>query len=146
MTNSLDLSSLRENPDLVRLNLPWPDSRLLPNRKLHWAEKGRATQDSRWTAMILASNQKIIGVATGPDTFDYRPQLPMSACTAHVTFYPPDRRRRDLDNCLRSIKPYWDGMVDAGLLKDDSCIRQISVTMGEPDKHNPRVEIELSEV
>jgi len=129
---TLDLSSLAANPDLVRLNLPWPDSRLLPNRKLHWTLKAAAARNARTVAWAIAYAE------WGHDT--------ITACTAHVTFYPPDKRRRDLDNLLRACKPYWDGMVDAGLLKDDSCIRQISVTMGEPDKHNARVEIELSEV
>jgi Holliday junction resolvase RusA-like endonuclease len=40
--------------------------------------------------------------------------------TADVTFVVPDRRRRDMDNLLAMLKPAWDGLVDAGLLVDDS--------------------------
>ena len=129
---SLDPSIMAGNPDLVRLTLPWPDSRLLPNRKLHWALKATAARNARTTAWAIAYGA------------DWSHQI--SACMARVTFYPPDKRRRDLDNLLRACKPYWDGMVDAGLLVDDSCIKEISVRMGEPDKTNPRVEISLKEV
>ena len=126
---SLDPSIMAGNPDLVRLTLPWPDSRLLPNRKLHWALKATAARNARTTAWAIAYGA------------DWSHQI--SACMARVTFYPPDKRRRDLDNLLRACKPYWDGMVDAGLLVDDSCIKEISVRMGDPDKANPRTEIEL---
>jgi crossover junction endodeoxyribonuclease RusA len=114
----------------MTLTLPWPDSRLLPNRKLHWAIKGRASRQARWIAWAEAFKKT-------------HPRI--KSCTAVVTFHPPDKRRRDLDNLLRACKPYWDGMVDAGLLVDDSCIREISVRMAEPSKDS-RVEIELTEV
>ena len=133
---TLSLSDLQGNPVMVRVVLPWIDSRLLPNRKLHWAEKGRATSEARHTAWAIVMDWR------WHDNY----KTALESCTAHVRFCPPDRRKRDLDNLLRSIKPYFDGIVDTDLLKDDSCIRQISVTMGEPDKHNPRVEIELVEV
>jgi len=32
----------------------------------------------------------------------------------------PDKRRRDWDNLIASTKPYIDGLVHAGVLKDDS--------------------------
>jgi Holliday junction resolvase RusA-like endonuclease len=37
-----------------------------------------------------------------------------------VTFVVPDKRRRDLDNLVSSVKPQMDGIVDAGILRDDS--------------------------
>jgi Holliday junction resolvase RusA-like endonuclease len=36
-----------------------------------------------------------------------------------VVFVVPDKRRRDLDNALASMKAAWDGLVDAGVLVDD---------------------------
>jgi Holliday junction resolvase RusA-like endonuclease len=135
MTISLDPSIMA-----VRLVLPWPDARLLPNRKLHWAVKARATIDARSEARFVSEDWRNLK-ARELNVRIPRPLL--LSCTARVTFYPPDKRRRDLDNLLRACKPYWDGMVDAGLLVDDSCIKEISVRMGEPDKANPRTEIEL---
>lgn len=45
---------------------------------------------------------------------------PLAACTMHVEFVVPDRRRRDLDNLIASTKPLTDGIVEAGVLVDDS--------------------------
>jgi Holliday junction resolvase RusA-like endonuclease len=37
-----------------------------------------------------------------------------------VAFGLPDKRRRDLDNLIASCKPLIDGIVDAGVIVDDS--------------------------
>jgi crossover junction endodeoxyribonuclease RusA len=122
----------------MTLTLPWPSSVLLPNRKLHWAIKGRATSEARAEAWAVGLCERLKHVGTSP-------LFGIAGCTAHVTFHPPDRRRRDLDNLLRSIKPYFDGLTDAKVIIDDSCIKEISVRMAEPSKDS-RVEIELTEV
>ncbi len=127
----------------MTLTLPWIDSRLLPNRKLHWTVKRRATSEARETAWAIATDWKH-GIDGRP--CEKRIHTPLKGCTAVVTFHPPDRRRRDLDNLLRACKPFWDGIVDAGILEDDSCVQLISVRRGELDKANPRTEIEIEEV
>ena len=43
--------------------------------------------------------------------------------------YPPDRRRRDLDNLLKSC---WDSLVHARLMEDDSQIKLLHLEMKEP--------------
>jgi len=45
-----------------------------------------------------------------------------------VRFMLPDGRRRDLDNLIASVKPLLDGIVDAGIIADDStsCILTFS--------------------
>ena len=45
----------------------------------------------------------------------------------HIHFYLGDRRRRDLDNLMGACKPYIDGLVLAGLLRDDGmeCVPRI---------------------
>ncbi len=46
---------------------------------------------------------------------------PLGAVTIEMTHVVPDRRRRDLDNlATAATKPYLDGLVDSGLLSDDS--------------------------
>jgi crossover junction endodeoxyribonuclease RusA len=47
-----------------------------------------------------------------------------------LDFRPPDRRRRDLDNLLASMKAGLDGLADA-LGVDDSRWR-LAIEMGEP--------------
>ncbi|WP_162786781.1 hypothetical protein [Janibacter anophelis] len=35
-------------------------------------------------------------------------------------YEPPDRRRRDEDNLFATLKPLADGLVDAGVVADDT--------------------------
>ena len=48
----------------------------------------------------------------------------------HAEFYPPDRRRRDLDNV--GGKVLLDTLQAAGLFKDDCQIKRIHLEMHEP--------------
>lgn len=45
---------------------------------------------------------------------------PMGRVSATFEFYFPDKRRRDLDNYGFAAKFCLDGLVNAGVLKDDS--------------------------
>ena len=49
------------------------------------------------------------------------------ALTVHL--YPPDRRRRDVDNTLKS---FMDALVHAGAMRDDSQVKILHVEMLEP--------------
>lgn len=44
-----------------------------------------------------------------------------------ITFYPPDRRKRDLDNLPKSL---FDSLTDAGVWKDDSLIQDLRTRWG----------------
>lgn len=46
-----------------------------------------------------------------------------------IEFYPPDRRRRDLDNLLKCM---FDALQHAGVYEDDSQIAKLTAT-----KHHP---------
>ena len=48
----------------------------------------------------------------------------------HAQFYPPDRRRRDLDNV--GGKVLLDTLQAAGLFQDDSQIKRMLLEMHEP--------------
>ncbi len=45
-----------------------------------------------------------------------------------MILYPPDRRVRDLDNCVKSLQ---DALTRAGVWEDDRLIDQLSVARGE---------------
>lgn len=49
--------------------------------------------------------------------------------TMELELYPPDRRRRDLDNAQKGL---WDALAHGGLYGDDSQIRDFACRMGEP--------------
>lgn len=101
------------------VTLPWPDKRLSPNARLHWATKARATKASRnealWAFWAAGARKLKIGA----------PKITM-------TFCPPDRRRRDRDNLIASMKAATDGIADA-LGIDDSKF-ETTYRMGEPVK------------
>ena len=56
--------------------------------------------------------------------------VPEGDLKAILVFYPPDKRKRDLDNLLASMKPSIDGVCEA-LNFDDSRIKEISVSWGK---------------
>src|SRR3990167_5047698 len=56
----------------------------------------------------------------------------------YVDLYPPDKRRRDIDNTL---KPLLDAMTHAGVYLDDSQIRRMEVTFH--DEILSKVNVEL---
>jgi crossover junction endodeoxyribonuclease RusA len=97
---------------MTRIELPWPAKELNPNRR-GWGKgamhrharlaKG-AKELAHWTAIQD-------GWGWGGDT-TWRPHFT-------ITFCPPDRRKRDLDNCIASFKSAQDGIA-AALEIDDS--------------------------
>lgn len=108
--------------------LPWPDKVLSSNARVHWAVKARATKAAREYAWAVTLN------ATGAIKKSW------PGARLALTFNPPDKRRRDEQNCIISAKALIDGIADA-LGIDDSKFR-ISYAMGEPVKGGAvRVEI-----
>lgn len=47
-----------------------------------------------------------------------------------VEFCPPDRRKRDLDNLLKTV---FDGLQHARIVEDDASIKEVHATMASPD-------------
>ena len=89
------------------ISLPWPHKNLNPNSRVHWAQKSKQVKQHRMWAGTLATQEKVkSGVVV----------------TLSFHFYPPDNRRRDLDNMLSMCKAYIDGISDA-LGLDDSEFR-----------------------
>jgi Holliday junction resolvase RusA-like endonuclease len=60
------------------------------------------------------------------------------SASVQATFYFRDKRRRDRDNLLASLKAYFDGLADSGLIANDSGLTHLPVKV-ELDKVNPRV-------
>jgi hypothetical protein len=70
--------------------------------------------------------------------------LPWPRVTAQETYYWPTRRRRDVRNAESSMKAYYDGFVQAGLLADDDIEHLTHLpSRFELDKDNPRVVVVL---
>lgn len=88
------------------LTLPWGTPPLSLNDRIHWSTKSTWTKTLRQTAWALAKQAKI-------------PPLP-KGCQVGLVYEPPDRRRRDEDNLFATLKPLADGLVDAGVVADDT--------------------------
>lgn len=60
-----------------------------------------------------------------------------------LTFYPADKRRKDLSNAAESV---MDILVDTGILKDDNwfVVPILLLSAGSVEKENPRVMIIIS--
>ena len=75
------------------------------NGREHWRKKAHATKEVRASARVLA---KHVGI----------PPLPRVSIELH--YAPRDKRRRDAINLAATIKPLEDGIVDAGVVPDDT--------------------------
>lgn len=63
-------------------------------------------------------------------------------CAATLEFYPPDNRKRDLDNLF---KCFFDA-IKYGLIGDDSEIKIIHATMGAPVPPSGMVHLKLTKI
>lgn len=88
---------------LIRpLILPWPSRDLHPNSRVHWRRRAAAAKAARNEAMVLTR-------AAG---WGFLP-LPEGRLHLWLDFVPPDRRHRDDDGLLASMKSARDGIADA---------------------------------
>jgi len=88
--------------DTITLDLPFPERALNPNNssQFHWGVRHRASQAAKEAGWWLAKES---GHMLDPEK-KYR---------VDMVFYPPDRRKYDLDNMSASMKHYLDGMCQA---------------------------------
>ena len=108
--------------------LPWPVKDLNPNSRLHWSKVAKAKQNYRKVCWALALNAKIKVSKTGDAPIHLR-----------VTFFPPDKRGRDLDNMFAMMKSAFDGIADALKVNDKRFVFTIIVS----HETNNAVKIEL---
>lgn len=87
---------------MSELVLPWPHRDLHPNSRVHWARKAKAIKSARHQAglAVLRSGWQAV-------------PFPAGRLHLWIDFYPPDRRRRDDDGLLASMKAARDGIADA---------------------------------
>lgn len=103
------------------------------NDRDHWAAKARKVKALRHAAHIMARAEKI-------------PAL--THATVALTYIPPRAGRRDVDNLVPSLKALCDGLVDAGIVPDDTpdYMTKHMPTIGTPDaKSLHRFVLEVSD-
>lgn len=70
------------------------------------------------------------------------PKQPLNKATVRLTYYFKTHIRHDPDNY--SGKFILDGLVNAGIITDDSFNNITLLLSGDYDKNNPRTEIEVT--
>ena len=106
-----------------------PDRDLSPNKRLHYMSVYKAKAAAKQVATALA-------LAQG------KPAHPIEKAHITITWVAKDKRRRDIDNLFASMKSYLDGLVEVGLIADDSAMH-VSYTLKyeRGDKDNTIIEV-----
>lgn len=103
-------------PDYL-IRLGWPNRALSPNARID----RRSVTPARKAAKAEGwAEAKRVGATIPADAH------------LEITFYPPNRQRRDLDNLLASLKPHLDGIARAAGVDDEGW--SFTVRKGEPVK------------
>lgn len=87
------------------VRLPYRTPPLSLNSRQHWAAKARVTRQVRQDVLVLLRAARV------------------PACgrvVVQLGYTPRDRRRRDTDNLVATLKAVADGVVDAGVVPDDT--------------------------
>jgi Holliday junction resolvase RusA-like endonuclease len=97
---------------LFRIELPAGMPLLNANGREHWSKRATLVSTIRMTARNLSS---------------HIPRL--DKVKIRAIYYAPNNRRRDMSNLFPSVKSAVDGLVDSGVLKDDSDRYVVSLEM-----------------
>jgi crossover junction endodeoxyribonuclease RusA len=84
-------------------DMGWSRPPLTANQRLHWAARAKLTREIRYAAAVWFH------------TFG-----PVKRCEVSLIWYVTDARRRDADNAFPTLKAACDGIVDAGIVPDDT--------------------------
>lgn len=115
-----------------KVTLPLPHSALSPNARPHHFALSNAKAAAKQGAFLRA--RAALPLGGKPPRWE--------AAEAEAVFYHAQKRGRDGDNALASLKAAYDGIAMAGIVANDKGIRHLPVRF-EIDPANPRVEVTL---
>lgn len=96
--------------------------------RTHWSVGAKMKKEYTDLIMCVCKSQKI---------------KPVEKARIEVTFFEKDMRR-DSDNVYGGLKYILDGMVKAGVLKNDTRkIVKLYINPVELDRQNPRIEVKI---
>lgn len=85
------------------LRFDYPRPPLTANQRMHWRQKAAITADVRHATALLAARLPELG-----------------RCRVTLTWVVTTKHRRDADNLVPTLKAMCDGLVDAGVVEDDT--------------------------
>jgi crossover junction endodeoxyribonuclease RusA len=121
----------RERMKLIIPEIPPSNNKYMGRGTVKGQAFAYQNEKQRWEWLVKAAVKK-------------KPKKPLKKARVQITYFFPDRRRRDPDNY--SGKFLLDGLTRAGIIEDDSFSNIQLELRGECDRKNPRTEIELEEL
>ena len=113
--------------------VPWPHQYLSPNSRVNWAAKYQVSIRARKMGCLLAKEIFGCGFFAKPKGNRISVRLITHAC---------DKRHRDEDNIIASLKSWLDGIAD-GIHVDDAAFHFLPLEVGST-KRPPDIEIWLT--
>lgn len=114
---------------VATIRTPWP-----PSVNHYWASSG----SKRYLSAAARSYRDAVWVAVRAAGFPRFGQRPVEV---RVVAYPPDNRRRDIDNLLKAV---LDALAHAKVYADDSQIYTLRIERG-PVVDGGALEVEVKE-
>lgn len=114
---------------VVTIRTPWP-----PSVNHYWSSSG----SKRYLSTAARSYRDAVWVAVRAAGFPRFGQRPVEV---RVVAYPPDHRRRDIDNLLKAV---LDALAHAKVYEDDSQIYTLRIERG-PVVDGGALEVEVKE-
>ena len=103
---------------MTSILMPWPDKLLSPNARVHWARKSKCKRSQKDIWYLKSFYAYGINGAT----------------KFRMTFHPPDKRKRDIDNIIASTKNGIDGLALAAGVDDSQFRIEWPTELSEPVK------------
>ena len=116
-----------------RAYLPWPPRILWPNARVHHMALYRAkklyAEQCAWLCIDLKTKE----------------MYGAERVNARITFFPPDRRRRDMDNMLAAIKAGIDAVASHVGVDDSKWTMTLAVSPETRERGGVEILLEAAE-
>jgi len=125
---------------VVTISLPLPSPKLHAHAKGgHWSKKSRATKTARALAFAEALAERgSVAYEEFEGTYEF--------AILSIDFYYPDMILRDILNSVQGLKPYIDGLADAGIIENDDWLHMsIGYIKAHLDRDDPRVVLTIED-
>ncbi len=106
--------------DSVKIDLPWP-----PSVNRYWRNVARLNR------VLISKEGRVYRKLVGMLCLIQKVPRLEGMLEAHIIAYPPDKRRRDIDNICKGI---FDSLERAGVYENDNQIKRLQIKIGEVKK------------